>query len=60
MRKQAQRWRLRDKAVVMNEYYPYLVNTVVRLPVVVQSDAYCKDIMIVAAPNLVSSYLVSP
>lgn len=37
----------------MNEYYTYFLNGVVRLPVVMQSDTDCDDIVIVVAPSLV-------
>lgn len=40
--------------LAMNEYYSYLVNGEVRLPVVVRSDTDCEDVMIVVAQSHLS------
>lgn len=44
---------------IINEYYPYIVNRDVRLPVIVQSDSEFDDVMMVVAPNLISSLCIS-
>lgn len=47
--------RVTFKGAVMNEYYPYLVNELVRLFVFVRSDTGFEYVRIVVVSSLVSS-----